>query len=195
MKLRQLEAEKANLQDYASKLENQLIAEKLNNKNLHSDVKATTNELLGTKQTLEAAKTETEVKTTRLKMEAGQEASRLECEIDRLKVLFRGMCICNGWGGVAWGGPLLYATLRYSTLLYATLRYSTLLYATLRYSTLRYSTLLYATLRYSTLLYATLRYSMLLYATLLYATLRYFTLLYATLRYSTLLYAGVSLLF
>ena len=64
--------------------------------------------------------------------------------------------------------PLLYGTVRYSTVLYCTVRYCTVLFATVWYGTVLYCTVLYGTLRYCTVLYGTVRYCTVLYCTDLY---------------------------
>ena len=94
---RRLETENADLKDHVAKLEKHLLEEKLRNNDLNSDIKSLANDLATSKQSLEAAKTEAEVKATRLKAEAANESSRLQCEIDKLRLQHRGKSVdyCN----------------------------------------------------------------------------------------------------
>ena len=87
---RRLETENSDLRDHVAKLEKHLLEEKLRNNDLNSHIKGLANDLAASKQSLEAANTEAEVKMTRFKTEAGTESSRLECQIDKLRLQHRG---------------------------------------------------------------------------------------------------------
>ena len=63
---------------------------KLYSHDLQSNLKEKTNEIVSSKQTIEVAKTETDAKLCRQKLEAAKEVSWLETEVDKLKILLRG---------------------------------------------------------------------------------------------------------
>ena len=67
-----------------------LLEAKLYSHDLQSELKQKTNEIVSSKQTIEVAKTEADAKLCRQKLEAAKEVSRLETEVDKLKILLRG---------------------------------------------------------------------------------------------------------
>ena len=87
---RKFETENSSLRDHVAKLEKQFLDEKLRNNEINSEIKSLSNELTTAKQTLEAHNLEAEAKLRRTKVEASNDSSRLECEIDRLRHQLRG---------------------------------------------------------------------------------------------------------
>ena len=87
---RKLETENSNLRDHVAKLEKQFLDEKFRNNELNSDLKSLNNELTTAKQILETHNLESGAKLRRQKVEASNDSSRLECEIDRLRHQLRG---------------------------------------------------------------------------------------------------------